>query len=679
MTTETIPHVSAESPEPTDSIAGGTPPEFPGVPRPPERRLNINHIDLIAFGNPFPEQLCKDLDCSREELARFLASEECRAELALRESVSAFQAKVRAHAHVDRAMATLQQVADNTKNPIAQRLAATELLALAGIHPQKPPTIILHPSAPKPPTTDATRNTGAMALPQQSHASCAVDPPLHPPATQNAVAPQIENPKWKIENRITKFLSLLLTILCFPLATMPLASSPARKAPAMQYRPLGSTAMNVSVIGLGTWQFGGEWGKNFSHSEVTALLSRAKDLGINFLDTAECYGDHLSEKLIGTSLHDLNARNDFLIATKFGHRFLGHLQREEPRSPADVEKQLNDSLAALQTDRIDLYQYHSWPDEQFLNEDVHAVLLKAKAAGKIRHIGNSLAARPKTTRQVADAPKYNVEAIQLIYNRVTRFAEPEIFPLCQKHNLGVLARVPLASGLLSGKYKPGARFPESDVRARQGIELDQRLKEIEAIAQEVPPGIPMSQWALAWCLQNPAVSTVIPGCKNVEQLEQNAQAADLVPPPLTFRQASIEEIYQLRFAILRPGMQPEIHHFPGDQHTPPKTFHVGAFNAAGQNLACLTLTESNWQSRRAYQLRGMAVAPNWRNQNIGAQLLQKSRELVAALPDRASEPWWCNARIEAIGFYQKQNWQIASEEFLIEGVGPHVKMSRDWG
>src|ERR1700761_8701614 len=138
----------------------------------------------------------------------------------------------------------------------------------------------------------------------------------------------------------------------------------------MQYRTLGKTNLKVSVIGIGTWQFGGEWGHDFTPDEVAAILHRGHDLGINFLDTAECYGDHLSESLIGQAIE--KNRGDWIIATKFGHKYNGFLDRSEPRSPAEVRKQLEDSLKALRTDFIDLYQYHSWGDDQFFNDDVNA-------------------------------------------------------------------------------------------------------------------------------------------------------------------------------------------------------------------------------------------------------------------------------------------------------------------
>jgi aryl-alcohol dehydrogenase-like predicted oxidoreductase len=297
----------------------------------------------------------------------------------------------------------------------------------------------------------------------------------------------------------------------------------------MKYRTLGKTGLRVGVIGMGTWQFGGEWGKTFTQDEVTAMFRKALEVGINFVDTAECYGDHLSEQFIGEALRALGARDRFILGTKFGHQFIKPFDRTEPRSGADVQKQLEDSLRALQTDRIDLYQYHSWADAQFDAADVREVLEKAKAAGKIRHIGNSISANSKNTAQVEKSKAAHVEAVQVVYNRLTRQPEDTVFPVCERLRLGVLARVPLASGFLSGKYKPGATFAETDVRSRgQGKGADEKLAEVERIGKaEVPAGVPMARWALAWCLKSPAVQCVIPGCKSVEQVEDNARAADL--------------------------------------------------------------------------------------------------------------------------------------------------------
>ena len=296
----------------------------------------------------------------------------------------------------------------------------------------------------------------------------------------------------------------------------------------MKYRTLGSTNLHISVIGLGTWQFGGEWGKDFTPAEVEAILGRAADLGINFIDTAECYGDHLSESLIGQAIE--HERGRWIIATKFGHKYESFLNRSEPRSAPQVLQQLEDSLRALRTDYIDVYQYHSVRNSEFDDPALHDALAKAKRSGKIRHIGASISP-PDNMHQVQNAPAAQVETIQVLYNRLDRAAETAVLPTCQKLNLGVLARVPLASGLLSGKYKPGTGFGPGDVRSTQDQrKLEARLREAAQIEKtEVPPGVPMAQWALAWCLQNAAVTCVIPGCKNVQQVESNAQAADLLP------------------------------------------------------------------------------------------------------------------------------------------------------
>ena len=294
----------------------------------------------------------------------------------------------------------------------------------------------------------------------------------------------------------------------------------------MKYRRLGKTNLRVSVIGMGTWQLGGEWGKNFEQREVDEMFDAARASGINFIDTAECYGDHLSERLIGNAI--ARDRDKWVVATKFGHRFLGHMKRVDARSPKDAVEQFEASLKALRTDHVDLLQYHSLADAEFDNAELQQTLIRLKAQGKVRHIGNSIRGNADD-RQTKQSEQAQVEVLQVIYNRLDRRPEQRDFPYSLEHDLGVLARVPLASGFLSGKYKPGSKFSESDTRAGYSQEqVDEKLREVERIArEEVPPGVPMAQWALAWCLQHPAVSAVIPGCKNVEQVKSNAAAAAL--------------------------------------------------------------------------------------------------------------------------------------------------------
>lgn len=293
----------------------------------------------------------------------------------------------------------------------------------------------------------------------------------------------------------------------------------------MKYRRLGQTELQVSVVGVGTWQFGGDWGKDYTQTEVDAILGTAKDLGINLIDTAECYGPHhLSESFIGDYL-SRNRREDWVIASKFGHHW--ESQWEHAWEVDQVRVQLEESLKALKTDYIDLYQFHSGSDEAFNNDDLWTMLDKQVQAGKIRNLGISIGSNDNLY-QTSKASEVGAKAIQVVYNRIDRVPEARVFPSCEQQDLGVLARVPLASGYLSGKYKPGAVFSDNVRKGRKREEIDEKLQLVEKIKQEeVPEGVDMASWALAWCLKNPVVTTVIPGCKSTEQVIANAKAADL--------------------------------------------------------------------------------------------------------------------------------------------------------
>jgi aryl-alcohol dehydrogenase-like predicted oxidoreductase len=296
----------------------------------------------------------------------------------------------------------------------------------------------------------------------------------------------------------------------------------------MKYRLLGKTKLRVSVIGLGTWQFGGEWGHRYTQSEVDAILDQAEACGINLIDTAECYGDHLSESLIGDYLSRRN-RHDWIIATKFGHEFHGFMNRSWRLAPDEVAHQLERSLAALRIENIDLYQFHSGSDEQFQQPDLWTMLEQQKQAGKIRHLGVSISSKAGPL-QAREAPSVGAEAIQVVFNRLERRAETDFLPYARQYDLGVLARVPLASGYLSGKYAGTGPFPKDDMRSTlDEAKLRQWLNELDLIRKtELPEGVPMAQWALAWALLNPAVSAVIPGVKTPEQVKLNAAASDKV-------------------------------------------------------------------------------------------------------------------------------------------------------
>jgi aryl-alcohol dehydrogenase-like predicted oxidoreductase len=304
----------------------------------------------------------------------------------------------------------------------------------------------------------------------------------------------------------------------------------------VKYRRLGKTGLRVSVVGVGTWQLGGEWGRRFTQHEVDQLLGRAGDLGVNLVDTAECYGNHLAEALIGQAIHQ--QRDDWVVATKFGHQFHPEAMaqarwspvavRTDHWTPKDVIAQLEASLRALETDHVDIYQLHSGPDEVFDQDDLWAALNQQVAKGTIRHLGVSLGS--DNLYQARHAGEVGASVVQVGYNRLDRTAEQGVLQACLDQDLGVVAREPLANGYLSGKYRPGTQISASDDwrSGHDSAEVRRKLELVDEIGRtEVPGGVAMAPWALAWCLQHPAVSCAVAGSKSVEQLESNASAADL--------------------------------------------------------------------------------------------------------------------------------------------------------
>ena len=299
----------------------------------------------------------------------------------------------------------------------------------------------------------------------------------------------------------------------------------------MKYRKLGGTGLEVSVIGIGADQFSGEWEKQFNQNEVNKILNKARQLGINFLDTAECYGDHLSESFIGNAIK--GNREEWIIATKFGHKYKEKNKREVDFTPEGVLKQLDKSLECLKTDYIDVYQFHSGNNSEFDQKELWDMLKKQVKKGKIKHLGisimNSLVLK-NDLYQLKNTKNKEIEIIQVVYNRLNHKTDKEVIPYCVKNNIGVIGRVPLAKGHLTGKYPPGIIFPKGNKRLLQDDKqtLEQLIKVQEIKKKEVPKNINMVQWALAWCLKNPQISTIIPGCKNLVQLEINANASKLV-------------------------------------------------------------------------------------------------------------------------------------------------------
>jgi aryl-alcohol dehydrogenase-like predicted oxidoreductase len=292
----------------------------------------------------------------------------------------------------------------------------------------------------------------------------------------------------------------------------------------MQYRALGRTGLNVSVVGLGTWQWGGEWGTPFTLRQAREIVQAARDAGINLIDTAECYGDHLAETLVGETIGD--DRDRWIVASKFGHQYHGPFRRTEDYSAAAMVRQLEASLRALKTDRIDLYQVHGLSPSACEDEALWAALEKQRESGKIGAIGVSMLYYPERLARP------EIQVLQTAYNRLETSAETTVCPVCRERGLGVLVRSPLAGGLLPGQYAPGHRWGDNDVRGRQAPEeMDAKLREAGRILErECPPDVEPATWALAWCLRHPAVTAVIPGCRNARQLRINAAAAEMKIP-----------------------------------------------------------------------------------------------------------------------------------------------------
>ena len=236
----------------------------------------------------------------------------------------------------------------------------------------------------------------------------------------------------------------------------------------MKYRKLGFTDLVTSVIGLGTYQFGGEWGKQFTQIEIDRIVGTAADSGINFIDTAECYGDHQVESSIGKAIG--KNRKHWIIATKFGHTFNDFMGRTPNWSPQNVTEQLERSLKALRTDYVDLYQFHSGNNKDFDEEGLWMTLGRHIQSGKIRYLGISIqhaVVMNDDLYQIKSAEKVNAQTVQVVYNRLSRDAERLLLPYCKKNGLGVIARIPLARGFLSGKYSIEHTFPADDLRSNQ--------------------------------------------------------------------------------------------------------------------------------------------------------------------------------------------------------------------
>ena len=325
----------------------------------------------------------------------------------------------------------------------------------------------------------------------------------------------------------------------------------------MQYRELGRTGWKVSSVSFGAWAIGGTWG-TVDDGESMAALHRALDLGVNFFDTADVYGDGHSERLLAR-LH-AERSEPFYVATKAGRRLQPHVA--QGYTLAALSGFVERSLVNLRRDALDLLQLHCPPGAVYYMPEVFAALDELVRQGKLRHYGVSV----EKVEEALKAIEYpGVQTVQIVFNIFRQRPAELFFAQAMQRNVGILARLPLSSGLLTGKLTAASSFEAGDHRDgnRQGEWFDRGetfsgldyaigLQAVEALRALVPPGQTLAQMALRWILTSTAVTCAIPGAKRPAQVEENMRAADLPRVPEA-TMAQIAAIYE-RFA------KPHVHH-----------------------------------------------------------------------------------------------------------------------
>jgi len=315
----------------------------------------------------------------------------------------------------------------------------------------------------------------------------------------------------------------------------------------MNYRTLGRTGWKVSEVSFGAWAIGGAWG-HVSDEEALAALHKAVDSGVNFIDTADVYGDGRSERLIARLKKARNS--EIIVATKAGRRL--PRQVVEGYTRENLTSWIEDSLRNLSTDTLDLLQLHCPPTEVYYRPEVFTVLDDLAKAGKLRYYGVSVEKVEEALKAI-EFP--NVQTVQIIFNCFRQRPAELFFPQAKQKQVGILARVPLASGLLTGKFRRDSTFVADDHRnfnrhgaafdvgeTFSGVDLDLGLEAVEQIRALLPAGYSMAQFALRWILMFDAVTCAIPGGKRPDQVADNCRASDLAPlPPETM--AKIRSIY----------------------------------------------------------------------------------------------------------------------------------------
>jgi aryl-alcohol dehydrogenase-like predicted oxidoreductase len=313
----------------------------------------------------------------------------------------------------------------------------------------------------------------------------------------------------------------------------------------------------MSEISFGAWAIGGSWGK-VNDEESMATLHRALDLGINFIDTADVYGDGRSERLIARLRRE--RRDPFVVATKTGRRLSPHTAEgyNEKNFTTFIER----SLKNLEVEALDLVQLHCPPTDVYYMPETFAALDRLVKAGKIRYYGVSVA-RVEEALKAIEYP--GVQSVQIIFNMFRHRPAHLFFGEAIRRKVGILARVPLASGLLTGRLTKKSTFESDDHRnfnakgeafdvgeTFSGVDYDTGLAAAEELRPLVPKGVTMAQWALRWILMFEAVTCAIPGARRPDQIEDTAKASDL-PPLSKAEMEAIRKIYDTKIA-------PQVHH-----------------------------------------------------------------------------------------------------------------------
>lgn len=326
----------------------------------------------------------------------------------------------------------------------------------------------------------------------------------------------------------------------------------------MQYRELGRTGLKISTVSFGAWAIGGSWGRVDDKDSLSAL-HRAIDLGVNFIDTADVYGDGRSERLVSRLRKERS--ETIYVATKAGRKLDPHTAQGYNRF--NLTAFVDQSLRNLGVEAIDLLQLHCPPSEVYYMPETFSFLDELVKAGKLRFYGVSV----EKVEEALKAIEYpNLQSVQIIYNIFRQRPAEIFFPLAMKRKVGILARVPLASGLLTGKLTTRSTFEADDHRAfnRQGeafdrgetfagVDYETGLRAVDELRALVPAGWSMPQFALRWILMNEAVTCTIPGAKNAAQAEDNTHSADLEKLPDETMQR-ITEIYERH-------IKDQVHHY----------------------------------------------------------------------------------------------------------------------